>query len=72
MNKTAGKRKKREVTTDPELADFLEEAGYSEDDVLAFNRSTKRIFTKNGGSYAIRNGKIFHFDGPSPDPTERV
>lgn len=56
----------------PVLENFLEEAGYSEDDVLAFNPNTKRIVTKNGGEYAIRNDRILHFSGPSPDPTERV
>lgn len=70
--RNSGKRTSKKQDSDPILADFLEEAGYSEDDVLAFNRATRRVFTKNGGDYAIRRGKILHFGGPSPDPTERV
>lgn len=58
---------------DPKLYDFLEEAGYSESDVLAFNPITGKIVTKNGGLYEItQTGKIIHYSGPSPDPTERV
>lgn len=55
------------------LADFLEEAGYSEDEVLAYNPSTGKIQMVNGGQYQLTStGKIMHLDGPSPDPTERV
>lgn len=55
------------------LTEFLEQAGYSEDDVLAFNPSTLKVMTKNGGLYKItETGKIMHLSGPSPDPTERV
>ena len=55
------------------LSDFLEEAGYSEDDVLAYNPSTGKVSMKNGGLYRITStGKILHLAGPSPDPTERV
>lgn len=55
------------------LTDFLEEAGYSEDDVLAYNPSTGKIQTTNGGLYQITDtGKILHLSGPSPDPSDRV
>lgn len=51
---------------------FLEEAGYSEDDVLAYNPSTGKILTKNGGHYKItETGKILHLGGPSSDPSDR-
>lgn len=63
---------KSKTTTNPLLADFLEEAGYSEDDVLAFNRSTRKVSMKNGGLYKLLPTKILHLGGPSPDPTERV
>jgi hypothetical protein len=55
------------------LYDFLEEAGYSEDDVLAYNPVTGKICTRNGGVYEITpTGKIIHYSGPSYDPTERT
>jgi len=54
------------------LYDFLEEAGYSEDDVLAYNPITGKVATKNGGLYEISPTSIIHFSGPSPDPTERL
>jgi len=60
------------VAPDP-LTDFLEEAGYSEDEVLAFNPATRRVAMKNGGLYQVtETGKILHLDGPSPDPQERM
>lgn len=55
------------------LYDFLEEAGYSESDVLAYNPITGKIATKNGGLYEITDvGEIIHYGGPDPDPTERL
>jgi hypothetical protein len=55
------------------LETFLEEAGYSDDDVLAVNDDTRTILMKNGGLYRIsQTGKILHLKGPSPDPTERL
>ena len=55
------------------LADFLEEAGYSDDEVLAYNPGTRKVMMKNGGLYKItEGGKILHLDGPSPDPQERM
>ena len=55
------------------LADFLEYSGYSENDVMAFNPETGKIATKNGGLYEITEaGKVLHWSGPSPDPTDRV
>lgn len=64
---------KPELTTSNHLFDFLEESGYSERDVLAFNPMTGRIATRNGGLYQItETGKTLHFSGPSPDPTDRM
>lgn len=55
------------------LSSFLEEAGYSDDDILAVNHETRKIATTNGGLYRMsETGKIFHLRGPSPDPTERL
>ena len=52
---------------------FLEEAGYSEQDVLAYNPMTGKVATKNGGLYEITEShRIIHYAGPSPDPTERM
>lgn len=54
------------------LLDFLEETGYSEGDVLAYNPVTGKVQTRNGGLYEITaDGEIEHYSGPSPDPTER-
>jgi hypothetical protein len=59
--------------TDLALESFLEESGYSEDDLLAVNRDDGKILTRNGGLYKLtESGKILHLDGPSPDPTERL
>ncbi len=58
---------------DTRLEDFLEYAGYSESDVLAFNPETGKISTRNSGLYQVtETGKVLHFSGPSPDPTDRV
>lgn len=55
------------------LYNFLEEAGYSESDVLAYNPITGKVATKNGGLYEVlESGQILHYDGPSPDPTDRL
>lgn len=60
-------------TTDDTLDEFLEYSGYSRRDVLAFNPSTGKVSTRNGGLYQItESGKILHFSGPSHDPTDRV
>lgn len=55
------------------VASFLDEAGYSDDDVLAVNPNTRKIVMRNGGLYKItETGNILHLRGPSPDPTERL
>ena len=54
------------------LDEFLENSGYGDDDVLAFNPMTGEVSTRNGGRYQIsETGKILHLSGPSPDPTDR-
>lgn len=61
------------LMTISDLDSFLEEAGYADSDVLALNKRTRRISTRNGGLYELtETGKILHLKGPSPDPTERL
>lgn len=65
-------KKRRQAKRDPIKSAFLEDAGYSEDDVLAWNPTTRFIQMKNGGRYKLLPNKVLHFDGPSPDPSERL
>lgn len=52
---------------------FTEQAGYSVEDILAYNSSTRYISTANGGLYRVsEDGDIIHLKGPSPDPEERI
>jgi hypothetical protein len=61
------------VATRDKLYYFLEEAGYSENDVLAYNPMTGKVCTKNGGVYEVTEShKIIHYGGPSPDPADRI
>ena len=52
---------------------FLELTGYSRNDLLAWNVKTRRFMTKNGGLYELTElGRIIHYQGPSPDPEDRL
>lgn len=53
--------------------DFLELTGYSRNDILSWNPSTREFFTRNGGFYRMSlAGRILHLGGPSPDPEDRL
>jgi hypothetical protein len=52
---------------------FLEMTGYCDADVLAWNFSTRKFLTRNGGVYILtEQGHIKHLEGPSPDPSDRL
>jgi len=54
------------------LTDFYEATGYGPSDLLAMNKQTRLIMTRNGGLYHVKeSGIVKRLKGPPVDPTER-
>jgi hypothetical protein len=51
---------------------FLEQTGYSDDELIAWNHKTMKFAMRNGGLYQLTGDEIEHLGGPSPDPGERL
>lgn len=54
------------------LMTFLRLTGYGPDDLLSLSYETNTFLTRGGGKYRLKDNRVIHLAGPSPDPEERM